>query len=210
MVGDAPEPEPVAEEPIATGEASENRAYEDGAYENGDYEDEPFDEQAEWQEPDVRRWWGWTALALSLAGFGASLYLTIDHFKGAVPICSSAGIVDCAKVTTSPQSELFGVFPVALLGLLFFTAMVGINPPWLWYLTGRWGRIVSWARLALSLSGMCFVLYLVYAELYVIKAICLWCTGVHIVTFLLFILVVATFPRMVGRSETRRFGPRIS
>ena len=34
------------------------------------------------------------------------------------------------------------------------------------------------------------------AELFSIKAICLWCTGVHVTTFFLFVLVVVSFPLM--------------
>jgi len=146
----------------------------------------------------VRWWWGWTAFVLSLAGFGASLYLTVDHFSGIIPICSSTGIVNCALVTTSPQSEVFGVLPVSLLGLLFFTAMVGANLPPLWQVGGEWGRRLVFARLAMVVVGIGFVFYLIYSELFSIKAICLWCTGVHLATFLLFVLVVATWPAMTA------------
>ena len=38
--------------------------------------------------------------------------------------------------------------------------------------------------------GMGFVMYLIYAELYQIGSICEYCTGVHIVTFLLFCITV--------------------
>ena len=44
------------------------------------------------------------------------------------------------------------------------------------------------------------VFYLLYAELFSIKAICLWCTAVHAITLLLFVLVVATFPTMAATS----------
>ena len=37
---------------------------------------------------------------------------------------------------------------------------------------------------------MGFVLYLVSAELLIIHAICLWCTAVHVITFILFVLIV--------------------
>jgi uncharacterized membrane protein len=36
--------------------------------------------------------------------------------------------------------------------------------------------------------GIGFVLYLVYAELFTIGSICLYCTSVHVITFLLFAL----------------------
>lgn len=146
----------------------------------------------------VPRWWGWAALVLSVAGFGDSLYLTVDHFSGIIPLCSASGVVNCALVTTSPQSEVFGVLPVSLLGLLFYTAAVGLNVPPLWHVEGEWGRRLVFARVAMVLTGMGFVFYLIYSELFSIKAICLWCTGVHIVTFVLFILVMATLPAMVA------------
>ena len=38
--------------------------------------------------------------------------------------------------------------------------------------------------------GMGFVMYLIYAEMYQIGQICEYCTGVHIVTFLLFCVTV--------------------
>jgi uncharacterized membrane protein len=145
--------------------------------------------------PVIPRWRPVVAFALSLVGFAISMYLTIDHFQGIAPICSSNGFVNCELVTTSTYSYIFGV-PVSLLGLIFFTGMVGINWPPLWRSRARW---LAWARLGLAISGVGFVLYLLAAELFSIKAICLWCTGVHIATFLLFVLVVSSFPLMTGR-----------
>jgi len=60
---------------------------------------------------------------------------------------------------------------------------------------------VAWLRLAMSVTGVGFVLYLLYAELFLIKALCEFCTGVHIVTFLLFVLIVSTFPSMLQRAR---------
>jgi uncharacterized membrane protein len=146
--------------------------------------------------PVMARWRPLVALALSLIGFGISMYLTIDHFRGIAPLCSSKGFVDCLRVTTSKYSYIFGV-PVSLLGLIFYAGMVGINWPPLWQSRARW---VAWARLGMAVGGVVFVLYLLAAELFSIKAICLWCTGVHAVTFLLFVLVVWSFPLMSGRA----------
>ncbi len=162
-----------------------------------DYDDAGDDYDVEDDAADgvlVPRWRGYVALALSLVGFGISMYLTVDHFEGIAPICSSQGFVNCQLVTTSSYSYIFGV-PVSLLGLLFYTVMVGINLPPLWRARSVW---VARARLALAFSGVGFVLYLLAAELFSIKAICLWCTGVHITTFLLFVLIVVSFPLMSG------------
>jgi uncharacterized membrane protein len=49
-------------------------------------------------------------------------------------------------------------------------------------------REIALVRMLSLVVGIGFVLYLVYAELFQIDAICLYCTSVHIITFLLFVL----------------------
>jgi uncharacterized membrane protein len=148
----------------------------------------------DWYEaPAVPQWWGVTAFVLSLLGFGDALYLTIEHFNGTVPICAASGVINCAKVTTSPQSYFLHI-PVALLGLLFFAAMIVVNVPPLWRSRHEW---VAWVRLAMVSAGLVSVICLVSAEVFTIKAVCLWCTGVHLISVVLFILVLATFPAVL-------------
>jgi uncharacterized membrane protein len=137
-----------------------------------------------------------TALLLSLLGLADSTYLTITHFEKQVLVCPANSFINCAKVTTSAQSEILHI-PVAVLGLAFYIAMTAINLPPLWKTTDvRVARL----RLAMAVTGIGFVLYLLYAELFIIKAICEYCTGVHIITFALFILIVVTFPSMLQRA----------
>jgi uncharacterized membrane protein len=45
---------------------------------------------------------------------------------------------------------------------------------------------------------MCFVLWLVTAEFVIIDNICLYCTGVHIVTFALLIVLTRVSPAQLG------------
>jgi len=149
----------------------------------------------------VSMWRILTALALSLVGLGVSIYLTIDHFAKINPSCpAGGGFINCTKVTTSPQSYFppmsgWPHLPVALLGLCFYVVMVVINLPMAWRTADRRVHI---ARLILVALGMCFVLYLVATELLVIGNICLWCTSVHIITFLIFGLVFTTTPVVLG------------
>jgi uncharacterized membrane protein len=141
---------------------------------------------------------GWvqiTAFVLSLLGMLDAIYLTIQEFDTSIPTgCNSTGTVDCGAVLSSPESKLFGVISVAVLGLAFFLIMVAVNSPWGWRADRR-AIIAPWAtvrriRMASVGIGMIFVLYLVYAEIIEIGHICLYCTGVHIITFLLFSLLV--------------------
>jgi len=133
---------------------------------------------------------GWRPLVLSLvslAGVGVATYLTLAHYTTGITLaCPSTGAINCEAVTTSHESVVFGI-PVAVLGLLFFVAMFFVSLPWAWRTPMR---IVAQARLASSIVGIGFVFYLVYAELFEIQKICLWCTSVHILTFVLFVVIV--------------------
>jgi uncharacterized membrane protein len=138
------------------------------------------------------RWSGgslaFTTMVVSVLGLADAAYLTYQHFTGATSFagCSASGAVNCEAVTTSPESHVFGM-PVSVLGLAFFVFMVAINSRWGW--KARWPA-VHWARLASVVVGIVFVLYLIWAELFRINAICLYCTGVHILTFILFALII--------------------
>jgi uncharacterized membrane protein len=131
-------------------------------------------------------WLRWTTFALALIGLGVSIYLTYAHYtESALAGCTeTTGVVNCGKVTTSPQSVVFGI-PVAVLGLAFYVFAVAIMNPWAWKIHRR---EVGLLRLASLIVGIGFVLYLVYAELFDIGSICLYCTSVHVITFLLFVL----------------------
>jgi uncharacterized membrane protein len=138
--------------------------------------------------PAVPPWLRLTTFLLALAGLGVSTYLTIAHFtQSTLAGCSeTAGLVDCTKVTTSAQSYVFGI-PVAVLGLAFYLFMVAIMSPWAWRATRREVHLV---RIGALVVGMGFVLYLLYAELFLIGSICLYCTSVHALTFVLFVLTM--------------------
>lgn len=142
-----------------------------------------------------------TTWTLSLIGLAISAYLTFTHFEGTQYLaCSSTGVVDCGAVTTSAQSYFLGI-PVALLGLAHYAVMAALNSPWGWRAKPYWLHVL---RFALAIGAMIFVLWLVAAELLIINHICLWCTGVHLVTFVLLIVLSRICPRQLGwiRSET--------
>jgi uncharacterized membrane protein len=122
-----------------------------------------------------------------MAGLAVAGYLTWEHFTGAASfVCPESGAVNCVKVTTSSYSYLVGV-PVAPLGLLFFAALAVLCLPAAW----RSQRPVLPAlRSGLVSAGVLIVLYLIWAELFRVNAICLWCTAVHILTITLFSIVV--------------------
>jgi uncharacterized membrane protein len=156
--------------------------------------DEPAEEMYSEPEPARRHgpplWLQLVSFALAILGLAISAYETYAHFNGShLAGCPAggSGTFNCTAVITSPQSMVFGVIPVAILGLAFYVAAVPLFSPWLWQVNWRWLHML---RLGSVVVGMGFVMYLIYAELYQINDICEYCTGVHIVTFLLFVITV--------------------
>jgi len=146
-----------------------------------------------WPAP---RWPAVTGILLSLMGLGVATYLTIQHFDQKIVLaCPTSGLINCEKVTQSSYSYIAGI-PVAVLGLAFFVVMLILQLPVMWRSTDRRIRL---ARLAWAVAGVGTALWLVYAELFEIDNICLWCTSVHILSLILFgttvFGTVATSPR---------------
>ena len=129
------------------------------------------------------RWPAIVGTVVSVLGFGVAGYLTYEHFTSSSTLaCSDNGVVNCLKVTTSSYSAVAGV-PVAVLGLVFFSVMLMLQLPPTWR---RPEPAIRIGRLAWAVVGLGTVLYLLYAELFAIDAICLWCTSVHVLTLVLF------------------------
>ena len=134
----------------------------------------------------VPRWASLGSLVLALAGLLVSAYLTVEHYTASATLaCPDVGVINCQEVTSSAESEFLGV-PVALLGLLFFLAMVAVTLPVAWRMPSASMRRT---RVGLAVLGVAFVIYLIYVELFVLEAICLWCAAVHVLTLALFAVV---------------------
>ena len=137
--------------------------------------------------PSRPSWLVPVSLGLSVVGLLVSAYLTFEHYTAnATLACSVGGLIDCATVTTSPWSTFLGL-PVALLGLAFFAVTLGLCLPRVWRRPERWLDAV---RLGWLTIGLGMALYLVWAELYRIHAICSWCTAVHVTTCARWIVVL--------------------
>lgn len=139
--------------------------------------------------PGVRapRWAVFGSLLTAAAGLGASIYLTIAHYTESVTLaCPQTSTVNCEKVTSSPESMFLGL-PVAVLGVAYFAVMLLLCSPAAWRVARPGPQLwLRWLRPLAALGGVGFVAWLVYAELFVIDAICLWCTVVHVLALVLF------------------------
>jgi uncharacterized membrane protein len=129
-------------------------------------------------------------VGLAAVGLAVSVYLVFERFTASATLaCPETSTLDCARVTESAQSTLIGI-PVSILGVVFFGAMLGLGLPAAWRSRHP---AVRRGRLALAAVGVLVALYLIFVELFVVDAICLWCTVVHVVAVaLLGVVAVAT------------------
>jgi uncharacterized membrane protein len=134
-------------------------------------------------------------VAMALIGLGISIYLTIIHFQHVAPLCSTNGVVDCGVVTSSAFSviTLFGrPIPITIPGGIWFVvsgALAVIALRAIWQGRREWARLRE-VQLLWSLAGLVFVLYLVYAEIVALHKLCEWCTAVHVLTLITFLLAL--------------------
>jgi uncharacterized membrane protein len=127
----------------------------------------------------------WVGTALAAIGIVVALDLTIAHYTTpTVLACPETGIINCAKVTTSSYATILGL-PVALLGLVYFVGMLPLQLPVAWRSHNIWVRRL---RLTASVVGVGMIFWLIYVELFKLNAICLYCSSVHVITLLLFIV----------------------
>jgi len=140
------------------------------------------------------RWLAWLGLALTVAALGVSIYLTVNHYTTATTLaCPESAHINCLKVTTSSYASILGV-PLVLLGLLYFIAMIPLQLPAAWR---SQNKLLRRARLAFTGMGVVMVFWLLYVELFLLNAICLYCTAIHIFSVILFGLTA------VGTAMTR-------
>ncbi len=124
---------------------------------------------------------GW--LLLSLFGFLDATYLTIQHYRGGDQTCGA--LWDCAAVANSPYAEIGGI-PTAVFGVLYYLLIFLLSVA---YVDTKQIRLLS---LIVPLTGIGFLvsLILVYLQVFVIHALCLYCMISAVTSIGLFVLSV--------------------
>lgn len=149
---------------------------------------------------------------LSVIGTAIAIYLTIVHYNGHVTlICSSEGLVNCEQVLSSSYASVLGTsIPTSIAGMLW--SIVGAVLAITAWLVWPEKRIVRIAELAWAIVGMLTVFYLVYVELVLLHTICAWCTAVHIVVLLYFLIIIFLMQASADEdnSDIEREQPEVS
>jgi uncharacterized membrane protein len=130
-------------------------------------------------------------VAIALVGIGISIYLTTIHYTHTPPVCTVTGIINCSNVLKSMYSVIPGTsIPITIPGMLWFLVSGGLALAGLVSIqrNQREPERLPLYQVVWATGGLVFVLYLVYDELVQLHYICEWCTAVHILTLLTFVL----------------------
>jgi uncharacterized membrane protein len=131
--------------------------------------------------------------ALTVIGLGVAGYLTYVETRAVPAVCGPVG--DCNAVQTSSYALLFGVLPVGLLGAAGYVAIL---VAWLWghFRSDRLADYALLAILAMTMFGVVFSIYLTWLELFVIRAVCMWCLTSAVIMAVL--MLFATPPALAS------------
>jgi uncharacterized membrane protein len=132
-------------------------------------------------------------VGMAIAGIAVAAYLTAVHYTPLPLVCSTTGVINCAQVTSSRYSVVPGTtVPITIPGILWFLVSGGLAGVGL---VRVWQRRVEPARLRLAqlvwaALGLGFVLYLVYIEIVLLHRLCEWCTVVHLLILVTFLVAL--------------------
>jgi len=132
-------------------------------------------------------------IIMSIIGLAAAseVVITYNIMNHAPPFCkegSFAGIaLDCEAVLGSKYSEIFGV-PLELFAVVYFVINL-----FLVYLVSFGSQNIFGRALGILFAwrfvGLMIVPYLVFIELFVLKAVCIYCTTMHAAIIADFIVI---------------------
>ncbi len=122
------------------------------------------------------------AILVSVAGIAVSIYLTMLHYAGVVPACPASGPINCEAVLSSRYALIAGTsIPASAAGIVWFAISAGLST-----------RAPGWGQVAWALIGLATVVYLLFVEIVLLGAICLWCTAVHALVVILVLIALAS------------------
>ncbi len=138
---------------------------------------------------------------LAVIGLAIAVYLSYVEVSETRAVCGPVG--NCNAVQNSPYAKLFGILPIAVMGMVGYIAIIVA-----WFFR-RFGpaSVKRLARLALWGMGIFSVLfssYLTFLEPFVIGAICAYClASAVIVTIILWVSILPARKalRKIGESQ---------
>lgn len=131
--------------------------------------------------------------ASAATGFIASVMGFISYKRETeTMVCRRGSRADCFTVYSIPQSWILG-FHISELSPPFFLALLVLSVGLLFGMTAP-ARLLS----IMALGGALLVPYLVYLEVRVARAICVYCTIMHVTLVIIAVSMLPHFAEAIG------------
>lgn len=140
----------------------------------------------------ISKWLLIAFVAFGLIGFTDATYLATRYYRGLNIGCPVVSLSDysffekCDRVTAS-QYATIGNIPVSLFGSIYYFAVLMFMAIYFWQ---NREKIIDWLA-RFTIVGFLASLWFVYLQLFVIKAICIYCMVSALSSTILFMLGLA-------------------
>lgn len=131
---------------------------------------------------------------LDVIGLLVAGYLSVVELGGGVPACGP--IKGCEEVALSEYARVGGI-PVAVFGVLLSVVLLGLALAW--WKTDIYGLLLG--HYGLSLVGVMFDGWFLYLQVFVIKAVCIWCVTYEVSLLLRFLIALLVWYRQPKPEE---------
>lgn len=131
---------------------------------------------------------------LDIVGLLVAGYLSVVELGGGVPFCGP--IKGCEEVALSEYARVGGI-PVAVFGVLLSVVLLGLALAW--WKTDIYGLLLG--HYGLSLVGVMFDGWFLYLQVFVIKAVCIWCVTYEVSLLLRFLIALLVWYRQPKPEE---------
>jgi uncharacterized membrane protein len=125
---------------------------------------------------------------LDIVGLAIASYLSFVELTGGIVQCGP--LHGCETVQQSAYSRINGV-PVAVFGVGL--SLILLTLAITWWRTNLY--VLLLAHYGLSLAGVIFEIYFLYLQLFVIGAVCVWCTSYGLSLILRFVIALIVWLR---------------
>lgn len=138
---------------------------------------------------------GWILAVLDVVGLAIASYLSVVELSGGVPSCGP--LHGCETVAQSRYAWI-GPLPVAVYGVALSLVLLSLAVVWI---RTDHPTLLD-AHYGLSLIGVIFEIYFLSLQLFVIHAVCVWCTSYGLSLVARFLVAMAIWLRR-GRLAAR-------
>lgn len=147
----------------------------------------------------TKRWAAGLIVVFAFCGLAVSSYIDQSERQGDPLICDVASLNGCNIVVTSAYAQFFGM-PLSTWGMLFYTFVFVVAAFELAFMNQMLRRTLQ----AFAAVGILVSLYGIYTQVFLIKALCMYCLVSALLAIGIFIAAIFIEPLSIRQLKRVR------